>query len=225
MQPNIKSTIKLLFSIKMLRITGLMLTSGIIWGMIAGFIPKVVSNVVNEEDKLAKVINWMFILGVGQIVGSSSTGRIIDTMGDRFTILFIMGAITINCGVMLLAHLLETFTYFWYASSFLLGAIIVSINTHLGSIVGSSFENSTEAYGWNSFNQSQIVFFMLIFESLIKHPNQLLEQRIFIIFYGIFGIVSWLIALSFPFKINDDKMLNQKLNEIELIKDVNKLLE
>ena len=193
-----------------------MLTSGIIWGMIAGFIPKVVANVVNEENKLAKVINWMFILGVGQIVGSSSTGKIIDTMRGRLTILFIMGAITINCGIMLLAHLLETFTYFWYASSFLLGAIIVSINTHLGSIVGSSFENSTEAYGWNSFNQSHIVFFMLIFESLIKHPNQLLEQRIYIIVCLIFRLLSCILGLLFPFKNRLNEHLVNQLQKLKV---------
>ena len=216
-QSNIKSTIKLLFTTKMLKITGLMLTSGLVSGIVSGFLPKVIANVVNEDVKISKIINWMLVLGIGEIFGSFTTGKIIDIMGDRFTIFFIMWEIILNCWIMLLAHLFESFTFFWYASSFLLGAIIVSLNTHLGSIVGSSFENSTEAYGCNSFSQSYIIFFLLIFESLIKNPDQQIEQRIFIIFYGVFGTASCLIAFTFPFKTKDEGKLNRKIEEMELI--------
>ena len=184
--------------------------------MIAGFLPKVVSNVVNDDEKLTKIINWMFVVGVGQISGSFITGRIVDAMGDRFTIISIMWAICINCSVMILAHFLEEFTFLWYVTSFLLGAITVSIKSHLGSIVGSSFENSTDAYGWSSFSQSYIVFIILVFESFIKNSDQQIEQRIFIIFYGVFGILSCLIALTFPFKTKDIKLLDRQINLMEL---------
>ena len=181
------------------------------------FLPKVVANVVSEEEKLTTVIGCLLVAGIGQIFGSIIIGKIIDIMGDKFTIFSLMGAMIISCLIMLLAHLLEEFTYLWYASSFLLGFLLTWLNTYNGAIVGSEFENQSEAFGWMNFSQSYIVFIILIVESLIKSPDQLFEQRIFIILWGIFGVVSCFVALTFPFKpkISPKSISNEE--EIEFI--------
>ena len=177
-----------------------MLNAGLIGAIVAGFIPKVVANIVEQEDKLIKVINCLFVFGIGQIVGSVTIGKVIDKLGDRFAILFIMAVSISSFVTMLFAHLLESFTFFWYISSFALGVTGVWMNTYNGVVVGSEFEKQSEAFGCMNFSQSYIVFLVLIAESLIKHPDQILEQRLFIIVCGVFGIVGCLIALTFPFK-------------------------
>ena len=212
-QGSLRSTIRLFFTVKMMKINGLIVISAIIVSYYGGFLVKMISNVVDGDDdeKLTKSLYCMIVFSWGEIVSGYAIGKLIDRTSRRFGVFLIFIVITITTSLTAYTHFREKYDAFWYFSAFFWGLSDSICWTVISSICGGEFssnesnEGSVEPFSILQFTQSFVVCILIIIESFIKDPNQTTIQRWYLIGAGVYSIIASLWALTFPFKAKPKK--------------------
>ncbi|TNV83138.1 hypothetical protein FGO68_gene17752 [Halteria grandinella] len=163
----------------------------------------------SSNDQLMLSMYAMVCLGIGEIVGSLTIGRIIDKMGNKVCSLITLALIAIQ------TLLTVWFIYSWtfgplvFAMTFVWGLQDSVVNTHMSEVLGFEFEDNTRPFSVFNIVQSITVFCFLVVEAYVNTRSQYYS---FNILCGILGMLMCGLMFFFPYT-HDDPKGHQELEE------------
>jgi hypothetical protein len=87
------TTFGLLKTSNMIKLLGMIIMSGAVLAVFTGLLVKMITNSIKngtDSDKLTKALYAMILLGVGEVIGSSTVGQIIDYSGNKIGIIVVL---------------------------------------------------------------------------------------------------------------------------------------
>jgi hypothetical protein len=93
------STLRLLKTSNMLKLLGMITMTGVAVVVIGGLLVKMISNSIesgSDNDKLTKALYAMILLGVGEVIGSSTLGQLIDYTSNKIGVIAVLASLSIT---------------------------------------------------------------------------------------------------------------------------------
>jgi len=153
---------------------------------------------ITESEKITQATLACVGLGVGEVVGGMSYGRIEDTLGTRFAGTTIMIEWVVACAVAIWYTYVNVYS-FWFAfvMSFFWGVQDCGLNAFQFSVCGFQFDDMTAAFAVYYLFKSVTGFLCIYLESMLHT-----QEAYLIYWYAVtaFGIFAWSIFL-FGFKL------------------------
>ena len=197
---SVKDTLKVIMDPKTLKFIVLILTSSFIFCVYASFLTKLICNATAElEERFFNSLVWMTVAGVGQILGSTLTGKIIDLFNNRVGMYFSIICITITAISTCFVLDIGEYCNAWIVISFMWGISRTTIFTVLNWMWGFEFTNQVQAFGITKFFQQFTSGAILFFIAFIKEVDQVTEQKGYFIILWSLAIIAGIIMSTFPF--------------------------
>ena len=127
----------------MMKINGHIAVGSIILGLYSGFLVKMISNTIpNEDEKLYKSLYCMIVFGVGEILAAFAVGKLIDYTNNRVGAVCSLISVILGFLSLIYTHSRNSHDIFWFLTAFLLGVGDSVTSTANSSIC--SFEFTTD---------------------------------------------------------------------------------
>lgn len=121
-QVNLRSTVRMLFTVKMLKVLMLMIASGLVLAVYSGLLVKMISNTIEDKDsKLTKSLYCMIVFGVGEVLGAIVIGKIIDFASNKAGVFCVMIIFAVTTAVSVYTHSRNHYDVFWFFTAFAWG--------------------------------------------------------------------------------------------------------
>lgn len=201
-KPSLKSTLSVWKSLKMIQLSFLITLSGIIVAFYSGLLIALISNSIKKdkkEDKLSKSLYCMILLGVGEIVGATVIGQIVDRLGNRMGIITSWLTVIATLIITYYVNKKIDYTSLWFLVTLLWGLSDSTINLVWTTIWAIEFSSPVEPFAIFKSIQSLITCIFYLVESSINKPEMKDAQKWYMIGIGIFTIVAWISSSAIKF--------------------------
>ena len=202
------STIKLIFTKKMMLINMMLIFSGVSIAFWSGMLTPIMvlqleadpaNKDMAENVKTSHALYAMSCFGVGEVFGGVLQGIVIDRCGMRaanFTVMLVIVVMTLvtvlNCQNLHYGPMSFLMTFLWGTQDGVVNIIVFRI-------LGFEFVSNSEPFGVFNLIQGLAVFGVQLLQGTIDTSNAN-DIMVYSIICGVVGIISCLILFMFPFK-------------------------
>lgn len=144
----------------------------------------------------------MLTLGVGEIVGALSEGKIEDKLGKRAGLLFVMLITTIAFVLLFVYNETHTYSPLTFFVTFFWGFQDSALNNYLNCILGFEFESNILPFSVNKFLSSIFIFALLLAEAEVTTKT---DYRIYFICLAAFSAFALSLMLVFKYKKTEEE--------------------
>ncbi|CDW76468.1 major facilitator superfamily protein [Stylonychia lemnae] len=224
---DIRQTVKLMFSRKMVLVIPLIVWSAMSLAAQSGCFVVMMNTTMKEDyplwsdsKKLEYSLFAMVPLGLGEVMGGFAHGFVADRYGQRAGVLYLMAITAVSFAISFAYIGIWSFSVLTFFVTFAWGIQDSGLNNLLNCVLGFEFESNIIPFSILKFLQSLANFIFLVIESFL---NEKIDFLIYFIAIGIFCYFSLTIMLFFPFKAKKED--NEKLQKEEERESLNDLKE
>lgn len=109
----------------------------------------------------------MIGLGVGELIGAPSCGKVIDKLGSKAGVFFVLVNVLIAITLAFVVVIIYEFNYFCYIMTFYWGIQDSAANNLLNCILGFEFESKILPFSCSKLLKTLFVFAFLMIDAKI----------------------------------------------------------